>query len=95
MNLRFYIDPETGLPHIYRHSVEKNEVEDVLNDPGEVRRGSDDSRIAHGQTGAGRYLKVIYAHSTQSDDTLFIITARELRGKPLAAYRRYLRRRGR
>jgi hypothetical protein len=30
MNTRYYIDPETGLPHIYRHNVSENEVEDVL-----------------------------------------------------------------
>ena len=29
MNIRFYSDPETGLPHIYNHGVTKDEVEDV------------------------------------------------------------------
>ena len=94
MRLRFYIDPETELPHIYRHWVEEYEVEDVLDDPGEVQRGSDDSRIAHGQTRTGRYLRVIYSHNSESDRIL-IITAYQLRGKQLSAYRRYLRRRGR
>jgi len=23
VNIRFYIDPETGLPHIYKHGVER------------------------------------------------------------------------
>ena len=32
MDIRFYIDPETGYPHIYRHGVEEYEVEDVLLD---------------------------------------------------------------
>ncbi|MCZ7404966.1 MAG: hypothetical protein O8C67_08555 [Candidatus Methanoperedens sp.] len=30
MNIRYYIDPETGLPHIYRHDVSEDEVKDVL-----------------------------------------------------------------
>jgi hypothetical protein len=27
---RFYIDPETGEPHIHRHAVEETEVREVL-----------------------------------------------------------------
>ena len=30
MNFRFYVDPETGSPHIHGHSVEEHEVEDAL-----------------------------------------------------------------
>lgn len=30
MKIRFYIDPETGLPHIYKHDVREVEVEGVL-----------------------------------------------------------------
>lgn len=37
--MRFFIDPDTGEPHIYAHGVEENEVEDVLFFPGEDRRG--------------------------------------------------------
>jgi len=59
MNIRFYIDPETGLPHIYRHKVFENEVEDVLRRPGEDRLGRESSRVAIGQTQAWRYLRVI------------------------------------
>ncbi len=39
MNLRFYLDLETGVPHIYNHDVDENEVEDVLSNPGEDRLG--------------------------------------------------------
>ena len=54
MNIRFYIDPETALPHIYGHQVDEGEVEDVLKEPGEDRPGREDSRVAIGQTRAGR-----------------------------------------
>ena len=29
-NVRYYIDPETGMLHIYNHNVNENEVEEVL-----------------------------------------------------------------
>jgi hypothetical protein len=91
MNIRFYIDPETRLPHIYNHNVLENEVEDVLRKPGEDRPGKENSRIAIGQTKDGRYLRVIYVPDPLPD-SVFVITAYELMGKPLKAYRRRSRR---
>ncbi len=91
MNLRFYIDLETGLPHIYGHGVSEIEVEEVMWKPGEDRSGRDDSRIAIGQTQAGRCLRVIYVPDAGTDG-IFVITAYELIGKPLTAYRRRKRR---
>lgn len=91
MNLRYYIDRETGLPHIYNHRVEEYEVEDVLLRPGEDRPGEEGSRVALGQTRAGRYLRVIYVPDPEPD-SVFVITAYELRGKSLKAYRRRRRR---
>lgn len=45
MNIRFYSDPETGLPHIHDHGVTEDEVEEVLLNPGEKRSGSRRSKI--------------------------------------------------
>ena len=72
MEIRFYIDPETGEPHIFGHDVEETEVEDVLARPREDRPGREDSRVAVGQTQAGRYLRVIYVpdscwHRSETD----------------------------
>ena len=92
MITRFYIDPETRLPHIYNHGVQEYEVEDVLRKPGEDRPGKENSRIAIGQTNAGRYIRVIYVPDPEPD-SVFVITAYELMGKPLKAYRRRSRRR--
>ena len=92
MHLRFYIDRESGYPHIFSHGVEENEVEDVLASPSEDRPGREGSRIAIGRTIGGRYLRVIYV-SDREPDQVFVITAYELRGKPLAAFRRRMRRR--
>ena len=33
MDIRYYIDPETELPHLYRHGVAEQEVEEVLRRP--------------------------------------------------------------
>ncbi|MDP2754508.1 MAG: hypothetical protein Q8P40_08990 [Nitrospirota bacterium] len=75
------------MPHIYRHNVSENEVEDVLLKPGEDRLGKEGSRIAMGQTNAGRYLRVIYVPDPETG-SVFVITAFELSGKPLIAYKR-------
>lgn len=87
MNIRYYIDPDTSLPHIYGHNVSENEVEDVLLKPGEDRLGREGSRIALGQTNGGRYLRVIYVPDPEPE-SVFVITAFELSGKPLTAYKR-------
>ena len=92
MNIRFYIDPETGEPHIYRHGVTEEEAKDVIQNPGEDRVGQEGTRVAIGQTAAGRYLRVIYVPEPGG---AFVITAYELMGKPLIAYRRRSRRKGR
>ena len=92
MNVRFYVDPESGEPHIYHHGVTEDEVADVLENPGEDRPGREGARVAIGQTRTGRYLRVIYVPET---DGAFAITAYELKGKPLIAYRRRRRRKGR
>jgi len=93
MHIRFYLDPETGEPHIYNHGVTEDEVEDVVSRPGEDRPGREGSRVAIGQTRAGRYLRVIYVPDPEPD-SIFVITAYELRGKALTAYRRRRRRKG-
>jgi hypothetical protein len=87
MYLRFYIDPQTDAPHIYNHDVDENEVEAVLQNPREDRLGREGSRVAIGQTCGGRYLRVIYVPDPEPD-SVFVITAYELKGKPLLAYRR-------
>jgi len=94
MNVRFYVDPEGEAPHIHKHGVDEEEVVDVLLSPGEDRLGREDSRVVIGKTRAGRYLRVIYVPDPEPE-RVFVITAYELRGKPLFAYRRRLRKKGR
>lgn len=87
LRARYYIDPATGLPHIYGHQVTEDEVLEILERPGEDRAGRESSRIALGHTASGRYLRVVYVPDPEPD-SVFVITAYELTGKPLAAYRR-------
>ena len=91
MHIRYYVDPGTGQPHIYGHGVDESEVEDVLSAPAEDRPGSDGARVALGQAQSGRYLRVIYVPDPEPD-SVFVITAFELRGKALAAFKRRQRR---
>jgi hypothetical protein len=93
MNVRFYVDPETEAPHICKHGIDEEEIIDVLSSPGEDRPGREGSRVVIGKTRAGRYLRVIYVPDPEPE-SVFVITAYELRGKPLFAYRRRLRRKG-
>ena len=94
MEIRFYLDSATGQPHIYNHDVTEKEVEEVLTNRGEDRPGLDGSRLAIGRTGGGRFLKIVYVRDPEAD-SVFVITAYELRGKPLLAYRRRQRRKPR
>ena len=91
MGLRFFLDRETGVPHIHKHEVSEDEVEDVLARAMEDRPGAEGSRIAVGQTRGGRYLRVIYVPDPEPD-SLFVITAYELGPKALRALRRRRRR---
>jgi hypothetical protein len=92
VDVRYYIDPETDQPHIYRHGVVEHEVEEVLRRPLEDRPGREGSRIALGQTEGGRYLRVIYVPDPLPD-SVFVVTAYQLGPNALRALRRRRRRR--
>jgi hypothetical protein len=94
MEIRFYEDPDTGLPHVHQHGVTEEEVWQVLRSRGEDLPGTRGSRIRLGQTAAGRYLQVIYVPD-ENTESVFVITAYELRGKARTAYRRRQRRKPR
>ncbi len=91
MEVRFYLDPETGEPHILRHGVSEQEVEEVLDRPLEDRPGAEGSRVALGQTRAGRYLRVVYVPDPVPA-SVFVITAYQLGSKATRALRRRRRR---
>jgi len=94
MAIRFWEDPATGLPHIYRHGVTEDEVRQVLLRIGQEVRGDRGSRIKQGQTAAGRYLQVVYKPE-EDPQSVFVVTAFELGAKDKAAYRRRRRRNSR
>ena len=91
MELRFWIEPESSLPHIYSHGVTEEEVVHVLSGRGLDCPSDRNSRIHVGQTEAGRFLKVVYVPD-EGADSAFVVTAYEIRGKALKAYRRAKRR---
>jgi len=87
VKIRFYLDPKTGLPHIYNHNVDEAEVERVLANSDEDRSGTRNSRVAIGHTDGGRILRVIYVRDP-APDSVFVVTAYQVTGKPLVAFRR-------
>lgn len=91
MELRFYIDSETGSPHLYRHHVTEVEVEDVLTQPLEDRVGTEGARVAIGRTRDGRYLRVVYVPDP-SPGSMFVITAYDLGAKAKRALQKRRRR---
>jgi hypothetical protein len=94
VDIRFYLDPDTGLPHIYGHGVTEADVERILRTPGEDGPSSGGSRQAIGQGEGGRYLRVIYVPD-EGSDSVFVVTAHPRGGRELKAFRRRKRRRGR
>ena len=68
MDVRYYIDPETERPHIYRHGVAEQDIEDVL------RRSASAQEKAMSQPKfpAGwdeeRVRRVLEHYETQSDE---------------------------
>jgi hypothetical protein len=94
VDIRYYLDPETKLPHIYGHGVTETEVEQALGGSGEDYIAARASRMKMGQTLAGRYLQVIYVPD-KSGKSVFVITAYELQGKAKKALRRRQRRKKR
>ena len=97
-DFRYHTDADSGLPHIYQHNITEEEVEEVFrNRPltGHSRvseHSGNATRFAIGRTADGRHLKIIYV----PDDNrigVFIITAYDIRGKELRAFRRRMRRR--
>ena len=91
VQVRYYVDSQTDLPYIYNHDVSEMEVEQVLTRPAEDHLLNEGAHVAIGYTSTGRTLRVIYVPEPQADG-VFVITAYDLRGKPLLAYRRRRRR---
>lgn len=94
MDIRYYLDPDTQQPHIYGHGVTEAEVEQVMRKSGEDLPAKNNSRMKLGRTDAGRYLQVIYVPD-DDPQSVFVITAYELRGKAKQAFRRRRKKRGR
>jgi hypothetical protein len=91
MEVQFYIDPETRMPHIHGHHVEEHEIREALRSSLEIRRGTEGVLVAIGCTVAGRYLRVVFVPDP-GDESAFVITAYELGPRALWALRRRKRR---
>ena len=91
MEIFFNIDVASGRAHIEKHGVSEQEIEECYPRLLDVAK-SGEVTIGIGRTFSGRILKIIFKQ--ESVDSIFVITAYELTGKPLAAFRRRQRGRG-
>jgi hypothetical protein len=91
VEIRYYLDADTGQPHIYGRGVTEQEVEEVLRGRGEDLRAMGNSRRKIGQTLAGRHLQVFYVPD-KDPESVFVITAYEPQSKAKKAFRRRQRR---
>ena len=91
MHVRFYIDRESGEPHIHGHGVSEREVRDVPGRPLEDRQGREGSRVALGQTSSGRYVRVVYVPDPEPE-SVFVVTAYDIGPKAKRALQRRRRR---
>jgi uncharacterized DUF497 family protein len=79
---------EDRIEHIAQHSVEIDEVEEVLSSGQSVESGwENDKRRIYGPTESGRYLMVVLGRRRRSRD-LWLVTAREMTDREKKRYRR-------
>ena len=71
--------------------INKSEIKSVLKVPDKNRQEAEGSHVAIGQAKTGRCLRVIYVPDPLPD-SVFVITAYDLSGKALKAYKRRRRR---
>ena len=91
MEVRFHLEPDSDLPHIYGHGVTEDEAEFILGHAGRGRPGRDGCQHARGQTASGRHLRVVCVPDKVGGG-VFVVTGWEMRGNELRAYRRGRRR---
>ncbi len=92
MDVWYYLDADSGLPHIYGHGVTEGEVEHVLRGSGGDLPANRGARMKIGQTVAGRYLQVIY--TPDGEGGVFVITAHEMNDMAKKAFLRRRRSKG-
>lgn len=87
---RFYLDVDTGRPHLEQHGVNADEAVEVIENALEDFASDRGSRKALGKTLGGRYLVVVYKRDDEGDG-VFVITAFPLPPKQRKALRRRTR----
>ena len=82
MEFKFYVNPDTGKPHILDHHVEPEEIFDFFSQPLILERHrADGSFEAFGRTPSGRFLTVAYRR--EGHEIIFVITAFDLQDRQI------------
>ena len=74
MEIRYFIDAETGLPHIYRHDVTEADVDDILRRPIEDRPGELARLSPWCEPKRDGILRIVFVPDPKPD-SVFVITA--------------------
>lgn len=77
---------------IFGHGVTEAEVVEGTQSASEDRPGRAGARVAIGRAKSGRYLRIVYVLD-EDGEGIFVVTAYELEGNALAAFKRRRRRR--
>lgn len=72
--------------HILRHNVETLEVEEVFCDKPYYEKSSDDTYVAFGVSGEGRYLFVVFKYKGKG--LIRVITARDMNKREKYKYKK-------
>ena len=95
MRYEFYLDAESGQPHLYRHGVDESEVIEVFEDAGLRWHNAEGKWVLIGKTRSGRFLQVVYLVLEENPPATFVITAYTPKRELISAYRRHMKKRNR
>lgn len=84
MKFRFYIDPDTNEPHVYKHEVKEQEIIEVFTERSYFERiRQDGSFEAIARTDQRRFLRIAFR---RTGEEIFIITAYDIEDKETIAF---------
>jgi len=84
LKFRFYIDPETSEPHVYKHEVKEQEIIEIFTERSYFERiRQDGSFEAIARTSSRRYLRIAFR---RTEEEFFIITAYDIEDKETIAF---------
>jgi hypothetical protein len=89
MYVKRLIWDDWNVPHIARHDVTPDEVEEICNGQHALREGYAGRIVLIGRTSAGRLISAVLDPDTGEDDVYYPVTSRPADRKERRIYARY------